>query len=79
MENYGPGEDSNGHMLSGNEQFEQWRRQHLDLQHQIEVIEQRPYVTEADQLEEQKLKKLKLHLKDQMNQMVSNGRRAAVA
>ncbi len=70
MENYGQGEDQNGQMLSGNEQFEQWSRQHLDLQQQIQAIERRPYVTEADELEEQRLKKLKLHLKEQMNHML---------
>lgn len=79
MENYGQNEDSSGQMLSGDEQFEQWNRQHLDLQQQIEAIERRPYVTEADGFEEQRLKKQKLHLKDQMNQMLFTQRRAAEA
>jgi uncharacterized protein YdcH (DUF465 family) len=35
-------------------------------------------VTGTDELEEQRLKKMKLHLKDRMNEMLSNYRHASV-
>ena len=76
MESNSEREDSQGQMLSGDEQFEQWSKEHLGLQRQIEEIEKRPYVTQADELEEQRLKKLKLQLKDQMSEMVSDQRKA---
>lgn len=78
MENYTQDEESISE-LSGDEQFERWNQQHSELERQIEAIERRPYVTEADDLEEQRLKKLKLHIKDRMNQMLSVQRKAASA
>ena len=79
MENYTQDEESNPHQLSDDEQFARWNQQHLQLERQIEAIERRPYVTQADDLEEQRLKKLKLHVKDRMNRMLSLQRRAASA
>ena len=74
MEKSPQGEESQDQSLSANEHFAQWSKEHGSLQQQIEQIEQRPFVTQADELEEQRLKKLKLHLKDQMNGMVSGQR-----
>ncbi len=89
MENYAQDEESSTHLLlddessdhqlSDDEQFERWSQQHSELQRQIEAIERRPYVTEADDLEEQRLKKLKLHIKDRMNGMLSFQKKAAGA
>ena len=78
MENYTQDEES-PNQLSDDEQFERWNLQHSQLERQIEAIERRPYVTQADDLEEQRLKKLKLHIKDRMNQMLSFQRKAASA
>ena len=78
MENYTQDEES-PNQLSDDEQFERWNLQHSQLEQQIEAIERRPYVTQADDLEEQRLKKLKLHIKDRMNQMLSFQRKAASA
>jgi uncharacterized protein YdcH (DUF465 family) len=49
------------------------------LKYQIKEIESKPHVTEADELEEQRLKKLKLHLKDQMNAILAQSRQVAVS
>lgn len=78
MESYTEDEESNP-QLSGDEQFERWNQQHLELERQIEAIERKPYVTEADDLEEQRLKKLKLQIKDRMNEMLSVQRRSVTA
>jgi uncharacterized protein YdcH (DUF465 family) len=45
----------------------------------VDDIESRGLVTEAEELEEQRLKKLKLHAKDEMNQMLARSRAASVS
>jgi len=71
MENRTQDEELKAHLLATNEQFRSLSEQHAHLKHQIEEIESRPHVTEADELEEQRLKKLKLSLKDQMSKMMT--------
>jgi uncharacterized protein YdcH (DUF465 family) len=78
MENHTQDEDFKAHLLATNEHFRKLSEQHAHLKHQIEEIESKPHVTGADELEEQRLKKLKLHIKDEMNQIVANHRHAAV-
>lgn len=78
METYTEDEESNP-SLSGDEQFALWKEQHAELQRQIEALELRPYITEADDFEEQRLKKLKLQIKDRMNAMLSVGQRRAAS
>ncbi|MBV9268074.1 MAG: DUF465 domain-containing protein [Acidobacteriaceae bacterium] len=78
MENYTQDEDLKAHLLQTNEQFRALVEQHAQFKKQIEDIEAKPHVTEADELEEQRLKKLKLRLKDQMNEILSQYRHSAV-
>jgi uncharacterized protein YdcH (DUF465 family) len=70
MEYYTEDEESNS-SLSGDEQFALWKERHAELQRKIEAIEMRPYITESDDLEGQRLKKLKLQVKDRMSEMLS--------
>ena len=67
------------HLLDTSEQFRSLNEQHAQLKHQIEELEAKPHVTEADELEEQRLKKLKLSLKDQMMEMLSHFGHTSVA
>ena len=78
MENRTQDEELKAHLLATDEQFRTLAGQHAQLKHQIEEIESRPHVTPADELEEQRLKKLKLHLKDQMNQILARSKNASV-
>lgn len=71
MENHTQDEELKAHLLASNEQFRLLYEQHAQLKHQVEEIEARPHVTEADELEEQRLKKLKLSLKDQMLEIMA--------
>lgn len=71
MENHTQDEDLKAHLLATNEQFRLLYEQHARLKHQVEEIEAKPHVTEADELEEQRIKKLKLSLKDQMLEIMS--------
>jgi uncharacterized protein YdcH (DUF465 family) len=76
MENHNQDESFKAHLLATNEQFRQLSEQHAQLKHQIEEIEAKPHVTGEDELEEQRLKKLKLHVKDEMNEILATARHA---
>jgi uncharacterized protein YdcH (DUF465 family) len=76
MENHNVDESFKAHLLATNEHFRQLSEQHAHLKHQIEEIESKPHVTGEDELEEQRLKKLKLHVKDEMNEILASARHA---
>ena len=78
MENRTQEEELKAHLLATNEQFRTLAEQHAQLKRQIEEIEAKPYVTEADELNEQKIKKQKLQLKDQMNEILAQYKHASV-
>jgi uncharacterized protein YdcH (DUF465 family) len=79
MENHTQEEELKAHLLATDEQFRKLCEQHAQLKHQIQEIESKPHVTEVDELEEQRLKKLKLHLKDQINGILAQFRQMAVS
>ena len=53
--------------------YEELRSQHQDHERRLEQLKQRSWLTPEEELEEKRLKKLKLHLKDEMERL----RRAA--
>ena len=53
-------------LLQTDEEFRQLVTQHHDLDERIHGLSARPHLSEPEQLEEVRLKKRKLHLKDQM-------------
>ncbi len=71
-------EDLKAHLLATNEQFRSLAEQHALLKKEIETIESKAHVTPADELEEQRLKKQKLRLKDQMNEILAQYKTASV-
>ena len=76
MENHTQDEELKAHLLATDERFRALAEQHAQLKRQIEEIEARPHVTEADEIEEVHLKKQKLHIKDQMKEILSNHQHA---
>ena len=68
-------------LLQSDEEFRQLATQHHDLDEQLHDLTARHYLSEPEQLEEVTLKKRKLHLKDQMENILrrhtSDGRAAA--
>ena len=78
MENQTNDEEIKAHLASTNAQYRSLSDQHAQLKRQIEEMEKKAHVTEADELEEQRLKKLKLYVKDQMNELVAHQRHATV-
>jgi uncharacterized protein len=67
-------EESKAHLMATSEEFRQLASQHSEFARQLDDLESLPHLTEEQQLEETRLKKLKLRLKDQMEGMVLHNR-----
>ena len=63
-------EELKAHLMATNDQFRSLAEQHAQLKKKLETIESKPRLTLADEEEEHQIKKLKLRLKDQMNEML---------
>jgi uncharacterized protein YdcH (DUF465 family) len=72
-------EESKAHLMATSEEFRQLAGQHSDFARKLDDLESLPHLTEEQQLEETRLKKLKLRLKDQMEAIVSHSRAQQVA
>jgi uncharacterized protein len=67
-------DDLKAHLMETNQEFRELAQQHSDYNHQLEALEARPHLTEQERIEEVRLKKLKLRLKDQMEVILSRSR-----
>jgi len=67
-------EEVKAYLMESNEEFRAMAEKHAEYKRLIEEIESKPHLTAQDELEEHRLKKLKLRLKDQMQQMVNSHR-----
>ena len=72
-------EDLKAHLMQTHDEFRRLAEQHSHYHQQLEALEAKPHLTPEEEVEEHKLKKLKLHLKDQMNQIMSRYRAQNVA
>ena len=72
-------EDLKAHLMQTDEQFRRLAEQHSQYHQQLEALEAKSHLTPAEEVEEHRLKKLKLNLKDQMNQIMSRYRAQNVA
>ena len=72
-------EDLKAHLMQTDEGFRRLAEQHSQYHQQLEALEAKAPLTPQDEVEEHRLKKLKLHLKDQMNQSLSRYRAQHVA
>ena len=61
-------------LLQSDEEYRQLATQHHDLDEQLHSLAARNYLSEPEQLQEVTLKKRKLHLKDQMEDIVRRRR-----
>ena len=57
---------SRDHLLATHDQFRKLAQEHTQYAERLESLTQKRYLTEDEKLEEVRLKKLKLRLKDQM-------------
>jgi uncharacterized protein YdcH (DUF465 family) len=57
---------SRDQLLTGHDEFRRLVQEHSQFSQRLESLTQKRYLTEDEKLEEVRLKKLKLRLKDQM-------------
>ena len=67
------------HLMATSEEFRQLVAQHAEFDRLLDVIEAKPHVTPEDEIEEHRIKKLKLRVKDQMNELMAHYKAAKVA
>ena len=72
-------EDLKAHLIATNEEYRRLCGQHSEFARKLDALESLPHLTEEEQLEEIRLKKLKLRLKDQMEAIVAHTRTQHVA
>jgi hypothetical protein len=67
------------HLMATSDEFRHLATQHCEYHKLLEALEAKPHLTETEQIEEVRLKKHKLHLKDQMNEILARSRTQQVA
>jgi len=65
--------------MATNEEFQRLAGQHSELAKKLDTLESLPHLTYEEQIEETRLKKMKLRLKDQMEAILSHNRSQQVA
>ena len=72
-------DDFKAHLMETNEEFRRLAEEHRECGKKLEALNTRHYLTPEEQVEEVRLKKIKLRLKDQMEGMLSRFRAQQVA
>jgi hypothetical protein len=67
------------HLMATDEHFRQLATQHTDYDHKLQELEAKHALSEDEQLEEIRLKKQKLRLKDEMAEIMSRYKTQQVA
>ena len=62
------------HLMQTNDQYRHLVEQHREYKRQVEALEAKHALSAEEEVEEHRLKKLKLHLKDEMEHLVSEYR-----
>ena len=66
-------------LLASREDFRRLAEEHMQYAQRLEALSQTRFPTKEEQLEEVQLKKLKLHIKDQMLRLQSKNQRQQVS
>ena len=67
-------EELKARLMEASEEFRRLAAQHCEYKKQLEALSSRPYLSPQEQVEEVRIKKLKLRLKDQMQEMMDRYR-----
>ncbi len=68
-------QDLKQHLMATNEEFARLATEHQSHKDRLHELAGKPYLTDQEQFEEVRLKKLKLRLKDQMEAMLNQHRK----
>ena len=71
-------EELKAHLMATDDEFRRLCEEHSEYDEKLEILEAKHALTEKDQMEEVHLKKLKLHLKDQMTEILNRHKPAHV-
>ena len=71
-------EELKAQLMSTSEEFRNMASEHSSYERRLGELDALDHLTLEQEAEEHRLKKLKLHLKDQMNEMLSSGDLTAV-
>jgi uncharacterized protein YdcH (DUF465 family) len=72
-------EEVKAHLMATHEEYRRLAGQHSEYAKKLDALESQPHLTYENELEETRLKKLKLHIKDQMEAIVNQYRSQQVA
>ncbi len=67
------------HLMATSEEYRALASQHCQFHKELEALEAKPHLTDEEQAEEHRLKKVKLRIKDQMNEILAQHRAQHVA
>lgn len=67
------------HLMATSEEFRALATRHSQYHKELEALEAKEHLTVEEQVEEHRLKKVKLRLKDQMNEILGRHRTRQVA
>lgn len=67
------------HLMATNEEFRALASEHHQYHKQLEALEAKSHLTPEEEAEEHRLKKVKLRLKDQMNEILGRYKAQKVA
>ena len=63
-------EELKAHLRASSDEFRELATRHSEYDRRLEQLEAMTHLSDDEQMEEVRLKKLKLHLKDQMNEIL---------
>ncbi|HXS96443.1 MAG TPA: YdcH family protein [Candidatus Limnocylindrales bacterium] len=72
-------EELKAHLMATSPEFQELANQHSEYAKMLDALEALPHLSQEQELEETRLKKMKLHLKDQMEAIASQYRSQQVA
>jgi uncharacterized protein YdcH (DUF465 family) len=74
-----PQDELKAHLMATSDEFRALASQHSQFHKRLEELEAKHHLTDEEQVEEVRLKKQKLRLKDQMNAVLAHHRAQHVA
>ncbi len=69
-------QDLREYLMATNEEFQRLATEHQSYKEKLQQLASKPYLTDQEQFEEVRMKKIKLRLKDQMEMILQQYRKA---